>query len=392
MLLRRSQTSNSRRTDFKPGEEMERLTYLERGPGSRRRFRCAPTLVIWAAILFASLPGGSRRLSADTTDRGAFFAESPEPPGPPEIRDEHLFAQGRLTLPATTASTLADGRWSVRISGLWSNSFSWSQTTAGEHPSDRLYLVDGETATADLTVARGMGDNFDLAIRLPWRWRGGGHLDGFIEWWHETFHLKTGLRDQFLRNEFRAEGRTSSGAHFSWDDDAGTGTGNAEMAARWRFLVEPEGWSLALVGRVGLPTAGGVFTPSTAAGLQLVATRVFAHPFSLDAGVGGTAESAGHISGVSYEPLRAHAFAAVAWRAMRALTLHLETDAATRLVSNIAHYPGTHWMVNATGAIRLAPDLRMELGLTENIISQGCTTDVAFYFALVRTRTDSPRR
>jgi hypothetical protein len=330
----------------------------------------------------ASYLAGAWSVEASPADPAA-QSEPGDPEGPPEIRDEHVFAQVRLTLPATTALTVAGGRWTIRTAGLWSNSFSWSQTQAGEHPNDRRYLVDGETATADLTLTRGIGHGLDLSLRLPWRWRGGGHLDGLIEWWHSTFHLKTGSRDAFLRNAFRADGRTEQGNYFSWDGAVGTGLGNVEVAARRRLVAEPNGWAVALIGRLSLPSATGVFTPSTAGGLQLVATRRFARPFNLDLGVGGTVESTDEILGVNYEPVRGHAYAALAWRALPSVTLHLETDAATRLVSNVEHYPGTHWLVNATGALRLSRSLRMELGLTENILSQGCTTDVAFHLAVV---------
>ncbi len=44
-------------------------------------------------------------------------------------------------------------------------------------------------------------------------------------------------------------------------------------------------------------------------------------------------------------------------------------------------YPGVHWIVNVTGRIDLGERTRLDLGFTENIISQLTTTDFAFYVA-----------
>ena len=64
--------------------------------------------------------------------------------GPLDIRDEHLLAQPRLTLPAVSAHTIARGTWTLDVSLLVSNSFSWTQDIPGESPDERLFLIDGE--------------------------------------------------------------------------------------------------------------------------------------------------------------------------------------------------------------------------------------------------------
>ena len=59
-----------------------------------------------------------------------------------------------------------------------------------------------------------------------------------------------------------------------------------------------------------------------------------------------------------------------------------ETDAASRLVDNIAYYPGVHWIVNVVGRVDLGGRTRLDAGFTENIASQLTTTDFALYLGL----------
>jgi len=306
------------------------------------------------------------------------------PPGPPEIRDGHLLAQPRLTLPAASPWTTPSGTWSADVSGLWANSFSWVQDVPGESPADRRFLIDGEALLLDVTVRRGLGKDLDVGLRLPLLSRGGGLLDGFIDWWHRTFDLPNGNRPDFLRDAFRVEGRTTAGVPFSWNDATGVGLGNVEAEARWRVADGgPDGPSVALVGRVSLPTGTGPFAGNGfGGGGQLVLRAPLGRAFGLYGGAGFTAQDTGPVRGVLYASARAHGFFALEWRAGRRLSLVAETDAASRLVENIESYPGLHWIVNVTGRIDVGERTRLDVGFTENLQSQLTTTDFALYLGL----------
>ena len=309
--------------------------------------------------------------------------EQTELSAPLEIRDEHVLAQGRLTLPATSPDPVGKGVTRLRLSYLWGNSFSWTQDLPGEAPRDRSFLIDGETRTLDLTFTHGLGARADVSLRLPLRWRGGGSLDSFIDAWHRTFAflgIEDGGRPSFRRNAFRVEGMTTAEEPFSWNDATGMGLGNAELAGRWRFHADTS--SVALVARVSLPTAQGPFADSLGAGLQLVARRPLGRAWDLHGGAGGTIEGDTRVAGVAYERARAHAFAAVVFRPWRPLSLSLETDVASRLVADIDRYPGLHWLVNLGLKVALSSRALLEVGMTENLMSQLSTTDFALYFAV----------
>jgi hypothetical protein len=88
------------------------------------------------------------------------------------------------------------------------------------------------------------------------------------------------------------------------------------------------------------------------------------------------------VRGVEYAPLRASGFLAVEWRPWRSTSLVAETNVASRLVENVENYPGVHWYVNVTGRVDLGSRVRLDVGFTENVISQLTTADFAFYLGL----------
>ena len=136
------------------------------------------------------------------------------------------------------------------------------------------------------------------------------------------------------------------------------------------------------MGRLSLPTAAGAFEGG---GLGLGAQVVTAVPLGtttdLYAGLGLTLQDQGPVRSVEYARTRGHAFAAFEWRPWRTVSLVVETNVATRLVDNIRSYPGLHWLVNVEGRFDLGPHACVDVGLTENLMDQQSTPDLAFYFA-----------
>jgi len=337
--------------------------------------------VLAAALLLAHVATAQETLPASDALRAS---EAPPTPrlGPSEVRDEHLVAQPRLTLPATMPDTVGRGQTAFRASVLWSNSFGWDQNRPGEHPAERRFLIDGEAATLDLTLTHGLRANVDLGLRLPVTWRGGGALDAVIDAWHRLFNLPDGNRPAFLENAFRVEGKSIDQQPFSWNDEKGGGLGSIETFARWRF-ADGASWTSALVGRLTLPTGTGPFAGNGPGfGAQWITARRLGSRADLFAGVGGTAQPSKPVRGVGYEPVRAHGFFAIEWRPARRISFLAETNIASRLASDIDRYPGTHWVVNGELRISLSSKTALELGFTENLANQIVTTDVAFQLGL----------
>jgi hypothetical protein len=313
----------------------------------------------------------------------AASAGAQEPPlrGPRGIRDEFLLAQNRLSLPAVLPDTVAPGHSLLRLRFDWGNDFARNEIGEGEMPEDRRYLVDGEHRTLDVEWRGGLGRRVDAGLRVPLRWRGGGSLDGAIDWFH-GFTTRLGLPDNdrplYRHDAFRIEGRDTSGAAFHVEE-AGSGLGNVELDARIGF-----GPRLALVPRLALPTGSGPFdADGVGLGLSLVGARRLGS-WDVSGGMGATFESDAEADPLRYERWRAQGFGAVEWRTSRRFALLAETTIGSRLVSNVVRFPGIAWYLSLGARFDLDAGLSLEGGFTEGITDQQGVTDVGFQVALVR--------
>jgi hypothetical protein len=301
--------------------------------------------------------------------------------GPRGVRDEFLPAQSRLTLPATAPGTLGPGRSLLRLSLDWGNDFARDQDGPGEAPRERRFLVDGEHATLELECRRGLGAGWEAGLRLPLRWRGAGALDALIDGFHgltKRLGLPDNDRSLFRRGLYRVEVRSVSGEALVLDG-AGGGLGNLELGGR-RAL----GRRAALVARLALPTGTGPFDAAgVGLAMQLVAARA-AGAWELGGGIGVSHESDAEVQGFRYARTRAQGFAAADWRLARRFSLIGETTLASRLLTNVARYPGLVWYLALGGRLDLDGGLSIEAGFTENIADQQATSDVGFQLALIR--------
>ncbi len=298
------------------------------------------------------------------------------------MRDEWLLAQTRLTLPATTPDTLSAGHTRLRLEGDWGNDFGWRQDRLGEAPLDRRFLIDGEHRTLALTVERGLRPHLDVGVRLPLHWRGGGVLDGVIDGFHsaiEAFGVRDNGRPAFERDQLRVLGQRTDGTPIEWTGTSGLGLGNLELSARFGLTGVDRPWRSAVLTRVALPTGTGTFRSS---GLDLGAQLLAAHRLGgaahLYLGGGGSYYSDNRRQGIEYSSWRAQGFTALEWRFVDHWTVHLQTDAASRLVTGIADYPGIQWYLRMA-LRRSAGRSRFYLGFTENIKHQQATVDFGLF-------------
>jgi hypothetical protein len=284
---------------------------------------------------------------------------------------------------------LPAGAARLRLSLDWGNDFGWRQDVRGEEPEDRRYMVDGEHRTLALELRRGLGGGLEAGARLPLRWRGGGMLDGVIDAFH-AFTLRLGLPDNqrsfFETDRFRVEGTDRAGHSVSWDTASGTGLGNLELSMRWAAAGRAPGSRLALVGRLGLPTGTGPFeADGLEAGVQAVAAVGVADRLDLYAGLGGTAFSDAEVRGLEYSRLRAAGFVVLEWRVARPLSLLAEFNGASRLIDNLADYPGFQSYLRIGAALDLSGRVRLEAGFSENLAHQQATTDFGVFAGLTRS-------
>ena len=338
----------------------------------RRTARCAFAAAA-ATLAFASAAPGA--------DAGP---PRPRRRGPLEIRDQWLLAQPRLTLPALSPDPLPRGQTRVALDLAWGSDFGFQPSYSPARRTD--YLVDGEHRTVALEVRHGISPAVTVGARLPVRWRGGGRMDGIVDWFHRLTGLPGGARPDFPVDQLKVEWASTGRALASWEGEGGGGLGNVELSAQWAVRRREPGWTVALAGRTTLPTGSGAFAGNGAeAGAQLVAARPLGGAFDLYAGAGATLHATRALDAVEYTRARGHGFVALEWRPGLRWSLSAEVDAGTRLVENLPRYPSWQSYLRIGAAVDVSRRWRVTGGFVEGIKSQNATTDFGIVAGVSRT-------
>lgn len=318
---------------------------------------------------------------------GAIAAPPPDAPSlvaPVEVRDDWLLAGGRLQLPAASPDTLAPGCTELDLAFELGNDFGWDQSTLGEAPGDRRFLVDGEHGLLAMDVRRGLGRRFDASLRVGLAWRDGGFLDGVIDAWHRWLG-PVGVRDNgrpfFFTDLLRVEGRRPDGTPIAWTGGEGTGLADSELSLRYA-LSRGEGWRSAVVTRVLVPTGtNGFGGGGWDAGVQLVAARALSSRFDLTLDLGVTRFGTRERHGITYTWGQVHGHATLGWRPSESWALQLQLRASSRLIEDVAAYPGMQSYVDISAGKRFGR-WRVVAGFSENVVSQQATVDFSVHVRL----------
>lgn len=138
---------------------------------------------------------------------------------PLPIRDQFLLSNGFFFFEPERARVLGQDESVVMISAADSNTFAKSDwinrrafgetgrmSQSSELAGSRvrigapIYLVDGETQRAELSMRHGFGRNFELGLTIPFCRTAGGWSDGLIEGVHRTLSIGNANRNAFPRN------------------------------------------------------------------------------------------------------------------------------------------------------------------------------------------------
>ena len=304
--------------------------------------------------------------------------------GPLETREEWILVEPHLTLPTLSPDPLGAGTTRVRLDGDWGSDFGWRWRFPGDL-EELKFIVDGEHVTIGLEVRRGVTPSLTLGLRLGMQWRGGGILDGVIDWWHRLLHLPGNDRAAFARGQFRVEGEHGGEPAVSWDGRGGTGLGRTELNALWSLARPAAGWRTAVVGRVALPSGTGPFAAGGVdAGAQVLAAHRLGSAFDVYLGAGGTLFGRRVLDGVQYARLRPHGFVVFEWRPTWRWSLLVEGSGAGALVRNVDGYPKVHSYFKMGSKVDLSRGWRIEGGFVEGIKDQQATTDFGVFAGVSR--------
>ncbi len=88
------------------------------------------------------------------------------------------------------------------------------------------------------------------------------------------------------------------------------------------------------------------------------------------------------LDGIEYEPVRGHGFLAVEFAWDQRHSFIIEVNAASRMVKNLAAYPGISAYINVAMKADISERLEFEIGFTENLEDQQSTIDFGGFAGL----------
>jgi hypothetical protein len=241
----------------------------------------------------------------------------------------------------------------------------------------------------------GLFERFELGVTLPYEWRGGGVLDGFIEGFHDTFGLPGMDRDRRPRDRFLVAGLEQDGSLFALEhhDD---GLGDLILEPR-ALLLEGDDVlpALAVTLRLRLPTARSSFETSRSVDVSLAldaSKRLGRLPLIVYATLAYTAYGDDEVDRLEQTAHRVFFSAGFEWEITPWLSfvthVWIESHRERELYEDPPAAPGVgeadlpygNYVTYVAAGFKLEPlpGLLVDVGLLENIIDPETTSDFAF--------------
>src|SRR6185436_1762963 len=106
---------------------------------------------------------------------------------PFSVRDQNPLLAG-FGLPAAMPARLENQTFSASMD------LFWGSTALIQDDGFESLTVDAETREARFSLQGAINDRLSWQLQVPYRYTGGGSLDGFIDSWHDMFGLSEGAR------------------------------------------------------------------------------------------------------------------------------------------------------------------------------------------------------
>jgi hypothetical protein len=304
---------------------------------------------------------------------------------PLEAREGWLLLGSRLSLPSAHPRGLGRGETELRLDGVWGSDFGWRGRWVDGRPRDVRFLVDGEHRAATLQVRHGLTPRLTVGLRTGVLWRGGGALDGVIDWWHRALHLPDNGRPLFPRDRLRVEGEDLEGRPIAWAGEQGTGLGATELSLHWTLPGGGSGWAGALVARAALPTASGTFASTGVdLGAQALVGRRLGSRAEVSLGAGLVRFARREEDGILHPRHRGQGFLGLGLRLGSRWSILAQAAGSGRLVRNLARYPGFQVEGRLGARVRMGRAWSLEGGFSEGLAGIQAATDFGVFLGVTR--------
>jgi Protein of unknown function (DUF3187) len=280
-------------------------------------------------------------------------------------------------------ANLVSARFPAGGSTSVSTTLNWSNASSIQHAEGEELLIDVESREIRFSLEHSISDVVAIRVQIPYRSYSGGHLDGFIENWHNTLNLPNGDRptlpqdDVNIRYERHSESRLSLGQKHSGLGDVSLATGyqlnasSRQATSAWLSVKIPTGDSSLLLGN------GALVTMLSIAHEQALSSRWTAY-----GQLSTTYASEGDLLSNQQRKWLASGMLAVDYCYSQTLRLTLQLDGHTAAFddSNL-ELLGDVWILTVGGEYRWPSQWRLQVGVGEDI-KVDASPDVNFAMSL----------
>ncbi len=279
---------------------------------------------------------------------------------------------GRLT-----AAGRLDGRLAASIANHADSSANDTESVT----------FDGESYYVDALIRYGLTERWEIGLDVPYVAHRNGHLDGFIENWHDLWGLTNASR-QGPDNQLRIAYADGGAEAFQMTDGSG-GLGDLRLTAA--YALRSGGRALALRGQVELPTGDtdhlrGSGGTDVALGLEItdpVSLARWSMTWFGQAGVMYAGE--GEVLQTRQRDVVPFGSAGIAWHWTEALSLQAQFALqGEQFDSDLYPLGGSVMSLSVGGAYHWRQlGLELDVALVEDLVSDP-TPDFGLYVSLTR--------
>jgi hypothetical protein len=251
-------------------------------------------------------------------------------------------------------------------------------------------LLDGQSTRISLDARYGISKNFEVGLAIPCIFESGGFTDGFVDWFHNTFSLSGGSRDQSPKNRLLY--------HYQKDqqvllqvDKSSHGIGDIQLMGGFQLYqsaVKPCR-AISLRTSLKLPTGDSQQlhgSGSTDLSLWITAGEDFRPtigPITLFGAGGVMGMTDGDVLKDQQRNWVGFGVLGLGWSPARWIALKIQANGHTSFYKNseLEELNGSSVQLTIGGTLAFSKNIALDLGLTEDLLIR-TSPDVAFHLAL----------
>ena len=295
---------------------------------------------------------------------------------PFSVRDQNPLLAG-FGLPTAMPARLS-GDWSIGADVHWGSTAIFQQ-----YGSEQL-LLDAETHESRLTLQAPLSERFAVQVQIPYRYTGGGSLDGFIDSWHDTFGLSDGARSDLPSDRIDIA-YTRSGSTALDVRSSRSGLADVQADLGYQVISSPT-TALSAWLSVKLPTGDAddlTGSGATDVSLLLAGQRQLDERWAVFGQASATWLGDGDLLAAQQRSVVWSGLAGLSWQAWRGLSLKAQVDAHTAAFDSDLDFLDAAVVLTVGGDYRFASGWRLDLGVSEDLAVDH-SPDVVFVAAIRR--------